>query len=138
MSAPRFKLTIQEPSESDLLHDALAWLSYQPDLTTWRCNSGTVFMSGRVFHGSPKGTPDVLGYSRSGAMLAWELKRHSGKLRPEQVAWLNRARDCGVWCDVVRSLDELKLSVRKLRAVERAKMRLMTRGQEAEKEGTNA
>jgi hypothetical protein len=64
---------------------------------------------------APKGTPDILVLQP----YVWlELKLKDGELRPEQVAFFERAKREGVPCAVVRSLQEAISVVRGAAMVE--------------------
>jgi VRR-NUC domain len=111
MSARKFSLTVQEPSEGDLQSDALKWLA-TTGVTHWRANSGMLLLPGRVFRGNPKGCPDILGYlGPHGRMFGLELKTRLGRLSSEQVAWQQRALAEGVRVAVCRSLQEVRDAV---------------------------
>ena len=87
-------------------HPAVAWCE--------RMNSGAARMGGRFVRFGFKGCPDVLGQLKDGRLLGVEVKGPTGRLRPEQVVFLERvrgaggvafmARDC---LDVLRELETL-------------------------------
>jgi hypothetical protein len=52
------------------------------------------------------GVPDLLIFMDGGRCLLIECKSRTGKLRPEQLAWLAWAKRLGHRCAVVRSLAE--------------------------------
>jgi hypothetical protein len=112
MSARKFSLTVQEPSEGDLQSDVLKWLA-TTGITHWRANSGTLFLGGRVFRGNPKGTPDILGWmAPNGRLFGIELKARNGRISPEQHAWQQRALAEGVRVATCRSLQEVRDAIR--------------------------
>jgi len=55
-----------------------------------------------------KGMPDIHGYLNDGRALYVECKSATGRLRPEQVAFLERAERCGCVVVVARSVDDLQ------------------------------
>jgi len=59
------------------------------------------------------GGPDLPG--TVGEVVAIEAKREHGRLTPEQVAWLERLRGCGIECHVVRPSTVVALRERLLR-----------------------
>ena len=85
-------------------HSAVAWCE--------RMNSGAVQIGKRFVRFGWKGCPDVLGQLKDGRLLGVEVKGPKGKLRPEQIIFMERinsaggvafmARDCR---DVIRELD---------------------------------
>lgn len=84
-------------------HPAVVWFE--------RMNVGAAKIGNRFIRFGFTGCPDVLGQLRDGRLLGVEVKRPTGKLRPEQSVFLDRVR--GAWgvaflaryCrDVVRAL----------------------------------
>ena len=53
------------------------------------------------------GCPDVLGQLPGGRLLALEVKRPGGRVRPEQRAFLARATAGGACAGIVSSLEDL-------------------------------
>ena len=88
-------------------HPAVAWCE--------RMNSGAAKVGSRFIRFGFKGCPDVLGQLNDGRLLGVEVKAQAGRLRPEQLVFLERircaggvafvARDCR---DVTRELDRAK------------------------------
>ncbi len=84
-------------------HDAVAWCE--------RMNSGAVKIGNRFVRFGWKGCPDVIGQLKDGRFIGVEVKAPKGKLRPEQVIFLERiwvaggvafvARNC---LDVIQEL----------------------------------
>jgi hypothetical protein len=113
MSA-RFRLTCPEPRETDIQAAILKALEIHPSVI-WahRMNTG----AGRLTYGDGKasrfirfgftGCPDVLGQLRDGRLLAIEVKRPSGKVSPEQQAFIQRAAENGAVALVARSTDDI-------------------------------
>lgn len=54
-----------------------------------------------------RGCPDILGQLDDGRLLAIEVKRPSGRLRPEQAAFLSRAGAAGACAFVARSVEDV-------------------------------
>jgi len=64
-----------------------------------------------VATGEP-GLPDLMVLLRGGHVAFLEVKRPTGRLSPEQVAWHERARAMGIRVAVVRSVPEAVDAVR--------------------------
>lgn len=85
-------------------HSMVAWCE--------RMNSGAARIGGRFVRFGWTGCPDVIGQLNDGRLLSVEVKAEKGRLRPEQVIFLERircaggvafmARDCR---DVLRELN---------------------------------
>jgi hypothetical protein len=89
--------------ERDVLREVLAYLA-RAGIPAWRTNSGVFRSAGHVYQLAPAGTADVIGcLPPSGRMLAVEVKRPGGKLRPSQAEWLDRMRAAGALCFVATS-----------------------------------
>jgi hypothetical protein len=70
----------------------------------WRVNSGA-----RIgIKLAPTGTPDIIGIvpGSNGQLFGLEAKTSAGKMRPSQVAWHNKATDCGVKVGTFRTVAE--------------------------------
>lgn len=89
------KLTNDRP-ESAALVEVLKALKAHPAVV-WceRMNSGAAKMGGRFIRFGFTGCPDVLGQLKDGRLLGVEVKSPTGKLRPEQSAFLDRIRGAG-------------------------------------------
>jgi len=68
-------------------HPAVAWVERQ--------NTGAMQIGGRFVRFGWRGCSDVIGQLRDGRLLAVEVKSQSGKLRPEQAAFLDQVRRFG-------------------------------------------
>ena len=68
-------------------HAGVAWCE--------RMNSGAVRMGARFVRFGWPGCPDVLGQLTDGRLLGVEVKAPTGKLRPDQHAFLARIRGAG-------------------------------------------
>jgi hypothetical protein len=55
-----------------------------------------------------RGAPDLIGQLTDGRILCVEVKRPSGKLRPDQHAFLDTVRKQGGVAFVARSVDDVK------------------------------
>ena len=107
-------LTRPEPSEAVVLsavrkaltlHRAVAWVE--------RLNSGAGKLQYRDGEQSQflrfgwRGAPDLIGQLRDGRMLAVEVKRPSGRVRPEQAQFLETVREHGGCGFVARGVDDV-------------------------------
>ncbi|GHU34823.1 hypothetical protein AGMMS50256_29020 [Betaproteobacteria bacterium] len=97
MSAP-FRLTRPEPKETDIQASILQALSAHPSVA-WanRMNAGAgklAYPGGKasrfIRFGFP-GMPDIIGQLTDGRFLGIECKRPSGKVSPEQAAFLEKS-----------------------------------------------
>ena len=68
-------------------HPAVSWCE--------RMNSGAAKVGNRFIRFGWPGCPDVLGQLKDGRLLGVEVKAPTGKLRPEQAAFLERIRGAG-------------------------------------------
>jgi hypothetical protein len=94
-------------------------LTHIPGLVLWRNSTGvadTASGSKQRF-GLCKGSSDLIGIL-DGRFVAIEIKSETGKLRPEQVLFLDLVRKFGGFACVVRSVEEFRA------AIERAKLGL--------------
>jgi hypothetical protein len=90
-------------------------LAYHPRVA-WheRLNSGAgqlAFADGsqsQWIRFSWRGAPDLIGQTVDGKLLAVEVKRPSGRVRPEQQQFLDQVRRHGGVAFVARSLDDVK------------------------------
>jgi hypothetical protein len=102
--------------ETDIVRDCLAWLRLR-GVYCWRQNQGAVTavrgQRRRFFRfASAPGISDLLGLLRpSGRLLAIEVKRPGGQLRPEQEAFLDVIRSNGGLALCVHSLGELQAAL---------------------------
>ena len=113
----RYRLKHSEPKEADVLaavKQALTLLEIKGRVIWWaRMNTG----SGRLLRGKDnvsqfiqfgfKGCPDILGQLHDGRVLAIEVKRPSGDLKPEQADFLEKASRAGAYAFVARSVDDV-------------------------------
>ena len=93
---------MSETELSKSIREALGLLGY----VVWRQQSGRVRVRGAIMHLSPEGTPDLIGYTPQGRLIALEVKAPKGKERPAQTAWLARAKSAGCLVGTVRSVGE--------------------------------
>lgn len=68
-------------------HPTVAWCE--------RMNSGAVRIGKRFVRFGWPGCPDVLGQLKDGRLIGVEVKASKGKLRPEQIIFLERIRCAG-------------------------------------------
>lgn len=108
-----FKLRPPEPAEAQVLRGVLQVLAMHPRVA-WahrmQSGAGKILRKGGVSQflrfGFP-GCPDVLGQLRDGRCIAIECKRPSGKMTPEQAAFLDCVRANGGVALVARSVDDV-------------------------------
>jgi hypothetical protein len=65
----------------------------------------------RLAYGLGKGSGDLIGYRRVGEIaqfISLEVKTDTGRVRPEQTAWLNHLNSAGALAAVVRSVDDAR------------------------------
>ena len=111
----RFRLTQPEPPEAAVLKAVKRALELHPRVA-WveRLNSGAgqiAFADGaksQWMRFAWRGAPDLLGQMVDGRILCVEAKRPSGRLRPDQEAFLNTVRCQGGVAFVARSVDDVK------------------------------
>jgi len=122
----KFKLTIPEPSETDIQAGVLNALGRQdrvlvdrkgqkvwvldglykrPGGVFWRANCGGGMAGGRVIRGNPNGTADILGVIH-GRPVAIEVKTRTGKQSASQAHWQTAWEAAGGLYIVVRSVRE--------------------------------
>lgn len=94
------------PSEAETVGAVLAYLAHA-QIPAWRTNSGTLYVAGRLVRLAPAGTADVLGCLPGGRLLAVEVKRKGGRLRPAQALWLDRMRAQGALAFVARAVADV-------------------------------
>ena len=96
-------------TESQVLKSCLHYLQVR-GIECWRANVGSMTIPGttRFVRFGKKGMPDIQGYMNDGRALFVECKSATGRLRPEQVAFLERAERAGCVVVVARSIDDLK------------------------------
>ncbi len=114
----RLRLTRPVPTEADVLATVLARLALygRQGQVVWhsRMNTGAGRLArrdgtaGQWTRWGFTGCPDILGQLPDGRLLAVEVKRPGGRVRPEQAAFLERARAGGAAAGVVTSLEELE------------------------------
>jgi hypothetical protein len=108
----RFRLAYPEPSEAAVLDAVLQALSMHPAVGGfWRQNTGAFAIgegrSRRFVRFGPKGSPDIHGYLKDGRALFIEVKKPSGRVSPEQQAFIDRAARNHAVAFVARSVDDV-------------------------------
>lgn len=73
-------------------------------ILAWRANQ--IPVKGRTFRGL-RGVSDIIGVLDDGRLLAVEVKTETGRIRPEQTAFLDAVRERGGVAMIVRSVAEL-------------------------------
>ena len=112
----RFGLKAPEPSEAIVMRAVLKYLRLRKDRVAWveRLNSGAgqlAFADGarsQWMRFAWRGAPDLLGQLTDGRILCVEVKAPSGRLRPDQEAFLNVVRCQGGVAFVARSVNDCK------------------------------
>lgn len=76
--------------------------------TVFRANVGTVRTAdGRIFKtGLPKGFSDLFGVTKTGKPFFIEVKNETGRVRAEQIKFLEVMKGKGAFCGVARSAKE--------------------------------
>lgn len=108
--------------EAELQRAILAWLRKQ-GIECWRMPLGPVLQGGgRRWAENPlKGFPDIAGVlqrEQRGRFWALELKSATGRLSPEQSAWILRLKYSGAAVTVVKSLAEVEHFFRELNEID--------------------
>lgn len=112
----RLRLTRPEPTEADVLATVLQYLALleRTGRLAWhaRMNSGAGRLttpngaSQWLRFGFP-GAPDVMAQTTDGRFVALEVKRPSGRVRPEQAEFLAKVERHGGIAAVVRSVEDV-------------------------------
>lgn len=109
---------MKAPTEADVQRACLEYLA-AVRVPAWRANSGRfqrVGKDGRTHVYSmagAKGLSDIVGIlPPSGRMLCVEVKSATGKLRPDQAAFLDNARRAGALAFVARSVADLEAALK--------------------------
>jgi hypothetical protein len=94
----RFRLTCPEPKETDIQATIIKALEIHLSVV-WCCRMNTG--AGRLTYGDGKvsrfirfgsrGLPDIMGQLKDGRFLGIECKRPSGKVSPEQAAFIEKS-----------------------------------------------
>jgi hypothetical protein len=108
----RFHLTCSEPSEAAVLDAILQALAVHPAVGGfWRQNTGAFVVgegkSRRFVRFGPKGSPDIHGYLKDGRALFIEVKKPSGRVSPEQQAFIDRAIEHHALAFTARSVSDV-------------------------------
>lgn len=92
-------------SETAIMRDIRAALNNTGRVRLYRNNVG-VDMERGIRYGMGNGSPDLIGWLRSGRAFAIEVKTPAGRLSADQKAWWVSARSWGVQGGVARSVSE--------------------------------
>lgn len=105
-------------TERVILHDILLALGARSDLKVWRVNVVVAKdRAGQWLRSGPDGSADISGIlAPSGRRLELEVKSATGRVRPEQEAFLAMVRAMGGVGEVVRSVQEAEAVLTKARA----------------------
>lgn len=92
-------------------------LGREPDLTLWPVQPGGVAdATGRPMRCGPVGMSDLIGIlAPAGRWIGLEVKTGKGKLRPDQVLWLDLIRRRGGFASEVRSVDDARAALQRAR-----------------------
>lgn len=103
-----FKLKIQEPLEKEIQKSIMDYLEAKR-VFCWKEHSGGIMIDGgdRYMPIGLKGKSDILGILSGGRFLAIEVKRPSGKVRPEQQEFIDNINSRGGLAFVARSIDDV-------------------------------
>ena len=85
-------------------HPAVSWCERQ--------NSGAAKVGQRFIRFGWPGCADILGQMKNGRFLACEVKAPKGKLRPEQVIFLERIRAAGGVAFVARNCLDVQMELK--------------------------
>lgn len=123
--------------EADVLRDVLRAFDGAADVRVWRNSVGTTEEWGasptgaavarHITYGLGPGSPDVVGVltvGGVGVMVGIEVKSPTGRVRPEQAAWLAAGAARGMVTGVARSADDARAIV----AAGRARIEGVLRG----------
>ncbi len=100
-------------SEANVQNDIMLALS-QAGCLIWRNNTGVLKdKTGRpIKFGLCNGSSDLIGVAKDGRFLAMEVKAEGGRVRPEQVLFIEAVRRAGGRAGVARSVGEaLKIAL---------------------------
>jgi hypothetical protein len=104
------KPPVIKQTEADLLRMAAAYLSSR-GITWWRNPvQGSLYTVGSKTFMRPspiKGFPDLSFLSRSGVLCCIELKTTKGRIRPEQVEWIDKLNAANAPTRIIRTFEEL-------------------------------
>jgi Holliday junction resolvase len=73
-----------------------------------RVQSGRLLRGGRAIQLADEGTPDILGCTQDGKLLAIEVKSQTGALRTAQATTLERLRRHGAVVVVARGIEDVE------------------------------
>ena len=90
---------LREVAQALRVHPLVAWVERQ--------NTGVARVGGRFIKFGWPGCSDLVGMMRDGRFMAVEVKTPKGRLRPEQVVFLDRVRAGGGVAFVARDLRDV-------------------------------
>lgn len=97
--------------ESPIVYECLKWL-LDHGYFVWRNSVGCCKVGRRWLRFGLKGSSDILGVTPKGKLIACEVKTLTGRLRPEQKAFLDRVKVNSGLAIVARSVDDLEAQIR--------------------------
>ena len=97
--------------EKHIMNEIRLWCG-ENDILCFRCNVGKVRTENGVYFdtGLPSGFSDLL-ILYQGKCIFCEVKTATGKLRPDQINFMNLVRDRGFIYVVARSVDDVKRAI---------------------------
>ena len=108
---PKRKRRPAKDREGPVVKACLKWLA-DHKVFAWRNNTGAVeFSDGGFMRFGAKGSPDIIGMTRSGRFLGIECKSPTGEQSGYQKQWQARCQDQGGLYILARCVDDLDLYV---------------------------
>ena len=104
-------------SESSIQYKIRKRLGQMDDLVIWRNESGVAQHGKRyVRYGLCKGSSDVIGILKPhGRFIAIEIKKPGGRIRPEQVLFVELINSMGGYAEIVDSVIGAENAIKKAR-----------------------
>lgn len=94
------------------LHEAL---KARPEFCfVWKNNSGSALIGKRYVSFGLKGSPDLIGFTKDGIFIGFEIKTGEARQTFEQRQFLERCRTFGARYYIVRDLSEILATLDKL------------------------
>ena len=111
------KVTERAPREADIQQEIRLALGLEPGLVLWRNNVGVMAQDGGrpvAFGVGGKGGSDLIGLL-NGRFIALEIKSATGRVRAEQLGFIECVRNNGGFAAIVRSVDEARAAIERAR-----------------------
>lgn len=101
-------------AESDIQKSIIAYLRAR-GIHCWRSYSGPeIHGNGFKVKSQTPGRPDVEGILAGGTYLGIEVKQPKAHRRPEQIEWIQKAKDLGAVALFAECLDDVVIALSKL------------------------